>query len=132
MKEEVHTIFSFAGSRERIDTLNSLHVGVFIQGPNSEILFSNKAALSILGIAEDKLLGKTSFDPYWDIIHEDGSPFPESTYPVAKAIATKQNISNVIMGVHRPSMNDLVWLLVNAELLFDNRGEVKEVIFSFS
>ena len=36
------------------------------------------------------------------------------------------------MGVYRPITKDRVWLLVNAEPLLDDKGEVKEVICSFS
>jgi PAS domain-containing protein len=46
-----------------------------MQGPRAEILLSNPAALELLGLTEDQLLGKTSFDPEWKVIHEDGSPF---------------------------------------------------------
>jgi PAS domain-containing protein len=48
---------------------------VLLQGPRAEILLSNPAALELLGLTEDQLLGKTSFDPEWKVIH-DGSPFP--------------------------------------------------------
>jgi hypothetical protein len=44
--------------------------------------------LELLGLTEDQLLGKTSFDPEWKVIHEDGSPFPGDTHPVPVAIAT--------------------------------------------
>jgi hypothetical protein len=37
--------------------------------------YSNPAALELLGLTEDQLLGKTSFDPEWKVIHEDGSHF---------------------------------------------------------
>jgi PAS domain S-box-containing protein len=46
-----------------------MRVGV-LQGPRAEILLSNPAALELLGLTEDQLLGKTSFDPEWKVIHE--------------------------------------------------------------
>jgi PAS domain-containing protein len=42
-----------------------MRVGVLLQGPRAEILLSNPAALELLGLTEDQLLGKTSFDPEW-------------------------------------------------------------------
>jgi PAS domain-containing protein len=66
-----------------------MRVGVLLQGPRAEILLSNPAALELLGLTEDQLLGKTSFDPEWKVIHEDGSPFPGDTHPVPVAIATQ-------------------------------------------
>src|SRR5687767_10867942 len=132
MKEPIHTGTLFSGSRERIDTLNSLHVGVIVQGPGSEILFSNNAALRILGLTQDELRDITSAHPGWDVVHEDGSSFPCSSYPVYQAITTKKSISNIIMGVYRPLTKDRVWLQVNAEPLLDDQGGIKEVICSFS
>jgi PAS domain-containing protein len=71
-------------------------VGVLLQGPRAEILLSNPAALELLGLTEDQLLGKTSFDPEWKVIHEDGSPFWRYA-PCSFAIAP-QSCTRVIMG----------------------------------
>jgi len=112
--------------------MNSLRVGVLLQGTKTEILYSNKAALDMLGLTEDELYGRSSYHPEWNVIHEDGSPFPGPTHPVPVAITTKKPVSNIIMGVYRPVTKDRVWLLVNAEPLLCDEGEVKEVICSFS
>lgn len=114
------------------DLIQNLKVGVLLQGPDSEILMSNSAALELLGLQEDQLLGKTSFDPNWRVIHEDGSPFPAETHPVPLAIATRKPIHNVVMGVHRPQCNDLIWLLVNADPQLTPDGEIRQVICTFS
>ena len=109
----------------------NLHVGVLIQGPNSEILMSNNRALELLGLTEDQLLGKTSFDKDWNVIHEDGTPYPGPTHPVPQSIATCQSVRNAVMGVYRPAMQDRVWLLVNADPELNKDGNVKEVICTF-
>ena len=133
MKPVIDNTFLFAGSAERISTLiNSLKVGVLLQGPQTEILFSSKAALNMLGLTEDELSGRSSFHPEWNVIHEDGSSFPAETHPVSVAIDTRKPVSNIIIGVYRPVTKDRVWLLVNAEPLLDDKGRVKEVICSFS
>ena len=41
-------------------------------------------------------------------------------------------MANVVMGVFRPITKDRIWLLVNAEPLLNESGNVKEVICSFS
>ena len=133
MKQKLNNKFSSLQSEERIRKLiNSLRVGVVLQGPHTEILFSNKAALNMLGLTKDELYGRSSFHPEWNVVHEDGSPFPGPTHPVPTAIKIKRPVSNVIMGVYRPITKDRVWLLVNAEPVLDNKGNVKEVICSFS
>ncbi len=114
------------------ELIQNLQVGILLQGPGSEVLLSNPAALKLLGLHEEQLLGLTSFDPNWHVIHEDGSPFPGETHPVPQAIATGQPVRNVIMGVYRPQSQDLVWLLVDATPQFAPDGSVRQVICTFS
>jgi PAS domain S-box-containing protein len=106
-------------------------VGVLLQGPESEILLNNAAALDMLGITESQLLGKTSFDPDWNVIHEDGSPFPGHTHPVPQAIATRRPVRNAVMGVSRANTNDRVWLLVDADPQLHPDGTVRQVVCTF-
>lgn len=133
MMKEANDAYLFADSSERTNKLiNSLRVGVLLHGRDTEILFSNSAALTMLGLTEEVLHSRSSYNSEWDIIHEDGSSFPNSSQPVPVTIKTKMPVSNVIMGVYRPITNDRIWLLVNAEPLLDENGDVKEVICSFS
>ena len=113
------------------ELIQNIQVGVLLQGPKAEILMSNQKALEYLGISEDQLLGKTSFDKDWNVIHEDGSPFPGTTHPVPQAIETRSPVQNVIMGVYRPSSGDRVWLLVGAEPQLNSDGTVRYVVCSF-
>ena len=108
--------------------IEDLPVGVILQGPQSEIISANAKALALLGLTEDQLMGNTAFDADWNVIHEDGTPFPGSTHPVPQAIATGQAVHNVIMGVYRSLTQDRVWLMVNAELQFNPDGSVSLVV----
>jgi PAS domain S-box-containing protein len=112
--------------------INDLSVGVLLQGPNAEILLFNPAAKELLGLTEDQLLGRSSFDPSWNVIHEDGEPFPGTAHPVPTAIRTRKPVYGVVMGVYRPTTNNRVWLWVNAEPQLDELGEVRQVICTFS
>lgn len=111
--------------------VNNMDVGVLLQGPQAEIILSNPKALELLGLTEDQLLGKTSFDSDWNVIHEDGSDFHGSMHPVPQAIATKQAVNNVVMGVYRPKSKDRVWLLVDAEPELNEDGNVVNVVCTF-
>ena len=112
-------------------TIWDMRVGVLIQGPKAEILISNPAALELLGLTEDQLLGKTSFDPDWNVIHEDGSPFPGPTHPVPTAIASCRPVRDVVMGVYHPIEKDHVWLLVDAIPQNIVDGAVQQVVCTF-
>ncbi len=108
-----------------------MQVGVLLHGPEAEILLCNPVALELLGLSEDQLVGKTSFDPDWNVIHEDGSPFPGSIYPVPQAIASRQPVRNVVMGVYRPLTCSRVWLHVDAEPQLNADGSVQQVVCTF-
>ena len=119
-------------SEEKFRNLvKDMQVGVLLQGPQAEILLSNPKALEMLGLSEDQLLGKTSFDPDWNVIHEDGSPFPGHTHPVPQAIAARHPILNVVMGVYRPTTRSRVWLLVDAVPELGDHGTVQRVVCTF-
>ena len=112
--------------------VQNINIGLIIQKQNSEITLCNQPALDMLGLTEDQLLGKTSFDPDWNVIHSEGSPFPGQEHPVPMAIATQKPVRDVVMGVYRPRTHDRVWLLVNAEPQFDLSGNFDHVICTFS
>ncbi|MFE3870044.1 PAS domain S-box protein [Flavobacterium sp. ZS1P70] len=112
--------------------IQNVAVGILVQGPQSEILENNKAACEMLGLTEDQLLGKTSFDDTWKVIHLDGSIFNANEHPVPQAIQKLKPINNIVMGVHRPMRNDLVWLMVDAIPVFGDLNELLYVICSFN
>jgi PAS domain S-box-containing protein len=112
--------------------VDELPVGAVMHGPRCEILRSNAKAIELLGLTEDQLLGRTSFDPQWNVIHEDGSPFPGSTHPAPQAIANRQPVRNVVMGVFRPTAQERVWLLVNAHPQFNPDSSLQQVVVTFS
>ncbi len=109
-----------------------LQIGVMTQGPDAGILHCNPKALELLGLTEDQLRGRTSFDPTWNVIHEDGTPFPGPTHPVPTAIATRRAVRGVVMGVFRPTTQDRVWLLVDAIPETDPDGTLRQVVCTFT
>lgn len=112
--------------------LENVAVGIIVQGPQSEFLEYNKAACEMLGLTEDQMLGKSSFDEHWQVIHLDGREFQAEEHPVPMAIKELKPIKNIVMGVFRPMTNDRVWLLVDAIPVFDDLGELLYVVCSFN
>jgi PAS domain S-box-containing protein len=112
--------------------LDSLHVGVLIQGPRSEVIFVNAAAVRLLGIPAEGLLGKTSLDASSLVIHEDGTPFPGEDHPAPKVLATGKPVRDVVMGFYRPAVKDRAWLLINADPQLGPDGRVEQVVCTLS
>jgi len=106
--------------------------GVIMQDADSVILACNQAATQLLGLSADQMMGRTSMDPRWRAIHEDGSPFPGETHPVSVTLRTGQAQRDVVMGVHKPD-GSLTWLSVNSEPLFREReARPHAVVCTFS
>jgi PAS domain S-box-containing protein len=120
-------------SNERFRSLlQAVPVGLLLCGPSGEIRMCNRAAVELLGVREEQLLGTTSMDPAWRTIHEDGSPCDAKDRPVSRAIATHQPVRNAILGVFPMGNRDCIWLLADAQPRLAPDGSVTEVICSFS
>lgn len=117
----------------RFDALiRGLQVGVVVQGPASEILLFNPRALELLDMTEDQLRGKSSVDPDWNIVREDGSPFPGDERPVLVAARTGVPVRGVVMGIFRPGRGDRVWLLVSATPQHREDGSLVQIVATFT
>ena len=132
-KEELLKAISLVKESENKfkNLVRDMSVGVLLQGSYSEIILCNHKALELLGMNEDQLLGKTSLDPDWNVIHEDGSPFPGNTHPVYQAIETCLPVKSVIMGVYNPGRGERVWLLVDALPQLNDDGTIRHVVCTF-
>ena len=104
--------------------LSGLQEGIVFQNTKAEIMRCNESAEKILGLSYDQMIGKTSVDPSWRAIHEDGSDFPGNTHPAIVTLETKLPLSNIIMGVHKPN-DELTWISINSVPMFSK--ETKEL-----
>ena len=106
--------------------------GFAIQDKDAHIIHFNPAAARILGLTEDQLLGRTSLDPRWRAIHEDGSPFPGETHPAMVTIRTGKADIDKVMGIITPD-EKLRWLKVSAIPFHgDFEGKHAVVLVTFS
>lgn len=119
-------------SEERYRTLiERIHVAIVVHDADTKIVTSNPIAGTLLGLSEDQMSGKTVADPGWKFFREDGTTLPLAEYPVNQVVACRQPLRDFTCGIYRPNTNDLVWGLVNADPVFDDTGEILEVIVTF-
>ncbi len=93
--------------------LDSISEGLVVQNEKGEIVQHNPAAAKILGITENQLLGRDSFDPRWRAIREDGTDFPGNEHPAIVAMKTKQTINKVTMGLRLPN-EEIRWISITS------------------
>jgi PAS domain S-box-containing protein len=102
-------------SEQKYRTLfESMAQGVFYQRNDGVLIDVNPAALEMFGMTRDQFLGRTSLDPCWKVIHEDGSDFPGGQHPSMVALKTGKKVRNVVAGVYNPDKEDYVWMGINA------------------
>lgn len=93
---------------------DSISLGVAHQDSNGYITKANAAAQEILGLSLDQLQGKTSMDPSWRSIHEDGSDYPGETHPSSIASKTGKPVLNKIMGVINSQESEYRWIHIDS------------------
>ena len=109
-----------------------LPVGVVFQQAGGSITAANPAAQAILGLSLDQLQGRTSFDPRWRAIREDGADFPGEQHPAMQALRTGQEVHDVLMGVHNPQRDAITWIRINAYPIFaGGAAQPAEVMTTF-
>lgn len=112
--------------------VSALDEGIVMHDRHLAILTCNASAERILGLTHDQMAGKTSYDPIWRTIREDGSDFLPETHPAAITLKNGKPCSSVIMGVHRPD-DSLVWISINSQPLFrQGESDPYAVVVSFT
>jgi PAS domain S-box-containing protein len=91
--------------------------GIVLQYADGRIYTCNTSAERILGLTAEQITGRTSLDPRWRAIHEDGSSFPGELHPAMMTLKTGEPQSNVTMGIHKPD-GSLNWISISTRPLF--------------
>lgn len=111
--------------------LDGLQAAVVVHGPDTSIRYVNSAAVAILGLTRDQLLGKTTIDPYWHFVHEDGTPMTVAEYPVSLVFGSRAPLRDYVVGVRDLPTAPTRWVLVNAVPFVAAGGKVQQVVVSF-
>jgi two-component system, sensor histidine kinase and response regulator len=112
--------------------IQDLNVGILLLDPKGEVIWSNPAALEMLGLTVEEMLGRTLSDERWNVVREDGTAFPAEERPAARALSTRRPAHNAVLGVRHPASRERVWLLVNADPQLTRDGRVSQVVVTFT
>lgn len=111
---------------------NMLHAVVY-HDKSGKITYANPASEKILGMTHDQIFGKTSMDPGWRAIHENGKTFYGKDHPVMEVLRTGNPVKNVVMGIQPGKSKRITWILINAiPELVENSNEIAQVLVTFS
>ncbi|HVY31806.1 MAG TPA: PAS domain S-box protein [Polyangiaceae bacterium] len=110
--------------------LGRLEVAVLVHDAAGHILYANRAASRMLGVDAAELLRRSSFDPVWDCLDEQGRKLAPEELPNVVATRTKLPVRELVLGVLRGS--DRVWIEVWAEPSYLENGDVDHVVVTFT
>lgn len=102
--------------------LPAMHDGYVFQDKAGVIQGYNQAACRILRMTPEQLIGKTSLDPDWRAIREDGSEFPGEHHPIMVTLKTGNPCFGVVMGI-QTNDGPPRWLQVNSQAVFGEADE---------
>jgi len=114
--------------RQFRNLIRDIQLGVVLQDKHGRNILCNDAFAQMFASTKEEILGIEIQDIAIDPIHEDGRRFSQEERPTYKAIFTKQPARDVVMGIIRPNVNHRVWLLINADPVLDEKGELLHII----
>ncbi len=95
--------------------IDGLNVGVTRHAANGALIAANPAALLILGLKLDEALGRRTLDVEGDALGEDGAPLGPRGDPLQAALAARQPVRDLVMGLRQHGGSDRVWAVVSVE-----------------
>lgn len=109
------------------EMFSAISKGLIFQDKNGIIVDVNPAALRLLGVRRDELLGRTCMDLSWQTVCEDYAALPSDEHPAMVALRTGQSVRNQVLGVIAPG-RDLRWMSVNANPIFGQGEEAPDSV----
>ncbi len=105
-------------SEQRFRSLySSVQAGVVVLAASGEILHANRTAAEILGMEVDGITGRSTVDPVWQMVDEEGRPLPGEQHPSMATLRTGESLRNQVRGLFAGDPARTRWLLINTEPL---------------
>jgi diguanylate cyclase (GGDEF)-like protein/PAS domain S-box-containing protein len=110
-------------SEERFRTaIASMSEGLIVMNSEGLITLWNSSAEQILEMTCTEMHPWRPLNPEFTAVREDGTKFPQGSYPLMQSLRRGEAQHNVVMGLPRPD-NGLMWVSVNAKPLFQSGSD---------
>ena len=110
----------------------SLSEGLIVMDTEGVILVCNESAEQIFEMTRGEVQKWKPLNPSYAARREDGSPFPQGSYPLVVSLRSGRPQRNVVMGLPRPD-GQLLWVSVNSNpLIRPNEDTPYAVVATFS
>lgn len=127
------SLYQLKHEKLQLHTLvESLAEGVVILNARGLVEEGNVQSRTILGIANDELLGKRFLSgQQWQAVRENGSPWQVEDLPFEVTLRVGEAVRDAIVGV-RHQCGDLKWLKVNSQAVQSSNRQASIVVVSFT
>ena len=120
--------YALRSSEQRYGSvITAMAEGVVVQDTTGAIVSWNRSAETILGLSGEQLAGRSSIDPRWHCIHEDGRLFPGSDHPAMVTLRSGVAQTDVVMGVNAPD-GSLHWISINTQPIYEPDSESPQAV----
>ena len=109
----------------------SISEGLIVMDTAGVITLWNDSAEQILEMTQTELHGVRPLNPELEAVREDGTKFPQGSYPLMASLRRGEPQHNVVMGLPRgcrepgtASAGDILWVSVNSKPLFQSGSTV--------
>ncbi|WP_224981645.1 GAF domain-containing protein [Geomonas agri] len=92
--------------------------GAFFQSADGTLTDVNPAALEMFGLTRDEFMGRTSVNPQWRVIGEDGADLRPEQHPSMAALSSGRPVLDSVAGVFNPRRGCFCWFNLNAIPMF--------------
>ncbi|ATX82111.1 PAS domain S-box-containing protein [Mariprofundus ferrinatatus] len=131
--ERDEALLSVRKSEARIRSLvENIHTAVVVHDGEMRVTTCNPLAQLLFGLKRDQMVGKTVADIDWCFVDKDGQEMGISDHPVNRVISNGVAVRSLMVGIRKPEKRETVWLLVNAEPVRGDHGEIASVIVSYA
>jgi len=110
--------------------LDNAKIGVVIHNTDTSVVYANPAALQLLNLSYEQIIGKDAMDPQWHFIDEHGRILPTEDYPISRVLHGKEVLNQEVLGVVFQEDKDVNWFLVDAYL--EGFGKSGFVVVTFT
>ncbi len=112
--------------------LDMIPVGVTIHDLRGAIIRCNAAAARLLDLTREEILQRGASEAEWNLLDEAGQRLAEADIPVNRVLATKEPVHEFVLGVQNRGADSCVWMLVNAEPVFEAGERLACVVVTFT
>ncbi len=105
--------------------------GLVVQSVDGSTINCNPEAERILGLTREQILSRTSASAAWNVVDEQGAPWPPEKLPTVVTLKTGEAVRGATLGLRQPD-GSIRWISVNTQAIRSADGRVEAAVATFS